>query len=286
MNDNQTAPHPASLGRALKRGFRNAYDSLGYIVFATFISFLCGTAMFSLAVLAVKHLRPGMIGILLFLPAALVSWLCAVGICYYANKVIFGKHPVPADTFEGIKALTVPSLKLFAIDLIISVVLFIDVVFFLGMFGAKGGALFGALGVVAGYVVLIWLMMFMYHLPVLVAQMDMESGLGVKVVLRKSFLLMADNPGFTVGLFIVIIALAIICILPVFVGIAVLFLGAYAFLLTSALHELFIKYDIVEDEPELVDDKWKLPDSWMKRDREQNTESEDQTTDNLGDNDG
>jgi hypothetical protein len=96
--------------------------------------------------------------------------------------------------------------------------------------------------------------MAIYQLPLLVVQLSTESGMGVGVILRKSFLLMADNPGFTLGLFLVIIAFAVLCAIPMFVGFAVLFFGASAFLVTHALRELFIRYGIIEAEPEAADE--------------------------------
>lgn len=254
------------LGLTIRRGFRDGYDNLGYVVFATLISFFLTAIACSVVAVVVraagKLLLP--IQILLAMPVAFVVWLCAIAVYYYVNKTVFHQHPVWADMLTGIRKLFRPGLGLFAIDLIITLVLLGDAVFFLKM---MNGLPFTLMGILCAYLTLVWGMMAMYHLPLLVAQLDMESGPKPGVVLRKSFLLVADNPGFTVAVFLVIIAFAVLCALPAFIGMAVLFLGFSAFLLTHALRELFIRYGIVEDDPEVVDDgKWQLPESWRKRD--------------------
>lgn len=228
----------------------------------------------------------------LALPALLAGWLCAVGVFYYANRSVFHYQASLSDTWHGVRRLLAPALGLFIIDAVITTVLMGDLLLFRQMLAGiadqiaalqKVGGLTSAqelqiqsLGrthlllmavtIVFGYITAAWGMIMMYHLPLLTAQLDMESGPRPKVILRKSVLLAVDNPVFTVALFLVIIAFAVLCALPAFIGMVVLFLGAIAFLLTHALRELFIKYEIVEEEPETVDDKpWHLPDSWMKR---------------------
>lgn len=262
MDDKIIPSRPASLGLALRRGFVATYDHLGYVVFVTFASFVLVSTLLGAAIAAVRTLGQlgGMAKIVLFFPAVIAFWLFAVGVYYYAHKSVHHEYPTLADTWTGIKVLLRPALKLLALDLTVTVLLLGDTFFFLSM---KGGPIFQIVGIVCGYIALVWLMMTMYHLPLLVAQLGMESGPKPVVVVRKSFLLVADNPGFTVGLFLVIIALAVICAVLGFVGMAVFYLGATAFVLTHALRELFIKYGIVEDEPETVEDS-----GWPGSDRQ------------------
>ena len=255
MTDQETTRRPARLNKALRLGFRAAYDSLGYVVGASFAAFVISAlALTLMAWIARRTDAPGLIGLLLALPVMLIAWLSAVGIFYYARKSIYHEHPSIGDTWEGIKRLAAPALALFVIDLLLSVIVLGDLAFFALAFRAKGGIAFAALAVVSAYVSLMWLMMSLYHLPLL------TQGTRVKAVLTKSFLLAADNPGFTAGLFVVIIAFAVLCALPAAIGLVLLFIGAVAFVLTHALRELFIKYGVVEDESEEVDDKpWRLP---------------------------
>ncbi len=261
MSDEQSTRGRASLGRALKHGFRAAYDSMGYVVGASFATFAITGVVLALMGLLSAHVKQlHAFGMLLGLAATPVSWLCAVGLSYYAWKTISHQRPTPSDTFKGIRGLFWPAIALFAVDLVISTVLFGDAVFFALAFRAKGGAIAAGLAMVCAYLALMWSLMCVWHLPLLVAQLEMESGPRVWVILRKSFLLTADNPGFTVGLFVVIIAFAVLCVISAF-GMALVFAGTLAFLLTCSLRELFIKYGIVEEEPEVVEDRpWRLPD--------------------------
>lgn len=266
MSDEQQIIRPASLGRALRKGFRDAYDHLGYVVAASFFTFIIASLVFSLG-WAVYRVIPSAVALLLFIPAVMAIWLWTAGILYYVNKSVFNEHPSIRDTLHGIKVLLLPAILLFIVDFVITTILIGDAYFFFRMAAARKTIAFSMAGVFFASIALIWLMMLQYHLPLLVAQLKMESGPRVGVILRKSFLLLADNLIFTLGLFVVIIAFTALCILPRFIGIVVLYPGVVAFLLTHALRELFIKYGIVEEEPEVVEDKWGLPDSWMKRDR-------------------
>lgn len=259
MTEEQTTLPPARLGRALAKGFRAAYDALGYVVAGSFVTFIICAILLTLGGLAARHINSPL-GILVILPAVFAAWLAEIGMLYFAHKVIYDGHAMISDTWEGIGRLLRPAIALFVVDLAITVLLLGDAAFFLIAFKTRGGAGFAALGALFGYTSLMWLMMSIYHLPVLVAQLEMESGPRVKAVLYKSLLLAMGNPGFTLGFFVVIIAFTALCALPALLGMAVLFLGTVAFLLTSALHELFVKYGVVESEPDAIEDKpWKLP---------------------------
>ena len=267
MNEELTSIRPTSLMRALSKGLRDAYDHMGYVVFTTFLSFLITSLLLSLAVL-VQRKTSGQLWVVLVVLGSFAAWLCAVGVFYYVNKAVFHQHPVLTDTWRGIKTLFRPAALLFIVDFIITLVFVGDVAFFLVLMGSKG-SVFIIIGVLCGYLTLMWLMMAMYHLPLLIAQLSMESGPKPLVILRKSYLIMMDNPTFTVGLFLAIIAIAVLCVLPMLIGMTILFLGVAAFLLTHALRELFIKYGIVEEETDIAQEEpWSLPESWRKRDNQ------------------
>jgi hypothetical protein len=248
---------PARLGWALKRGFRAAYDHLGYVVLVSFVSVLGTVALLGLGWRAAVELRPGMLGAVFFLPAMLFGWLCAVGVFHYADKAVYHEHPTLADTWRGVGRLIVPALGLFVVDLVVMAVLLGDAAFFASM---KSKAVGTVVAVVCLYLAAAWLMAALYHLPLLSAQLRMESGPRPFVIIRKSFLLALGSPGFTVGLAFAIIALAVLCALPAGLGTAMLFAGTAAFLLTHALRELFVRYGVIEEELEVVEDK-----GWPKR---------------------
>ncbi len=215
MNDEMVPSRPASLGLALRRGFGATYDQLGYVVFASFASFVLFSALTGAAFASVRMLgrAGGIAKVGLFFPAIIALWLFAAGVYYYANKSVYHEYPNLVDTWIGIKTLLVPALKLLVLNLMVTVLILGDALFFLNV---KRSLISQVVGVVCGYIAVVWLMMIMYHLPLLVAQLSMESGPRPLIVVRKSFLLMADNPGFTLGLFLVIIALAVICAVPGF----------------------------------------------------------------------
>lgn len=258
MSEKHTYPAQASLSRALKRGTGAAWECLGYVVGVSFAAFLLCAIVLTTTGLIAPHITTGLPSLFLVLPCVLAAWLCAVGVFSYAKKMLYHEQPTPLDTWKGIRKLAGPAIALFTLDLLVSVVLFGDIIFFVLAFKAKGGVTFAALGIISAYITLMWLLMSLYHLPLLVAQLDTESGPRVWMIIKKSFLLAADNPGFTLGLFVVIIAFGALCVITV-LGIALLFLGVTAFLLTSSLRDLYIKYGIITEEPEVVEDKpWRL----------------------------
>ncbi|MEN6355461.1 MAG: hypothetical protein ABFD83_00090 [Armatimonadota bacterium] len=259
MNNDNSVPMRPSLSRAIRKGFIDAYDHLGYVVLVTFITFMLVALVAGL--MSFIWRSPNALNIvkaLSILPALFVAYLCAVGVYYFAGMVVYREHPVLLDTLAGIRRLIKPALKMCVIDTLVTAILVVDFVFFFIMIGSKRNMIFAVPAILIGYATITWLNMMIYHLPLLSSQFLLESNTSIKVILRKSFLLMADNPGFTVSLFLVIIAFAVLCVVPMFIGIAFLFLGASAFLITHALRELFVKYGIVEEEPEIVEDNYKF----------------------------
>jgi len=71
---------------------------------------------------------------------------------------------------------------------------------------------------------------------------------------KKSLLLAAGNLLFTIGLFVVTLGFGILCALSV-IGMLALYVGAVSVLLTHALRELYVRYGVVEEPPEAVEDR-------------------------------
>ncbi len=263
MSNEEATNRKVSLARALKNGFLSAYDHLGYVVFASLICSAVSLAVYSLMVIVAGSLQ-GASRLIILAPVLLVAYIWAGGVFYYANMAVFEKRPAVIDTLRGARKLVVPAIELFLMDGFITAVLLMSAMFFVARMGM--GSPYLATALLSMYLLLIWLILTIYHLPLLAAQLDMESGPKPLVIMRKSFLLTIDNIGFTVGLFVVIIAIVLLCALPGFIGTLAIFLGVISFVLTHALKELFKKYGIVETEAEPVkDDQWRLPESWRKR---------------------
>ena len=254
----------ANLSVAIKKGFRDAYDHLGLTLAVSLITSFVFVILSSLARLSFFS-RP-VYQVSIIIVSSLCAWLCASGAYYFVGKSVYGEHPVLIDFWLGFKRTLTPSIKLYFVDLLITAAALSNIIMFVKLALANSSFSFFIISAFASGITIIWLMMLMYHLPLLVWQLEQESGPGALVILRKSFLLVAGNPAFTVGLFLVIIAFTIICVFSALIGWVTLFLGASAFLLTHATRNLFIKYGIVEDDPEPdLEDKWKLPESWRKR---------------------
>ncbi len=265
MSDNSASGHSANIVKAIRNGFVAAFDHLGFVFISTFATFLLAVGVFALSLFAVYKLGLRIPAYLIYIPSIAVAWLMAVGVFYYANKAVFAIDAAASDLLEGIKKLFIPAILLLLLDGFITVVVFSDKLadaqYFWRNVAGLPGALLPVINMLALFFKILWLMMLLYHLPLLPAQLNMKSGPNPLVILKKSYLLMADNPGFTVVLFVVIIAFAVICALPMRVGFATVFLGAAAFILTHALRELFIKYGVVEEEKEVVEElPWRLPD--------------------------
>lgn len=265
MTEEPVIVRPARLGRALKKGFRAAYDHLGYVVLVSLVSVLGTAVPISLGWTVTVELGLDVLGALFLVLGALFCWLCAVGLFHYADKAVYNEHPSLADTWRGIGRLIGPALALFVIDLVVMAVLLGDAAFFLSI---KSKAVGIVVAVVCLYLATAWALAALYHLPLLSAQLRMESGPRPFVIIRKSFLLALGSPGFTLGLAFAIITLAVLCALPAGVGTAMLFPGTAAFLLTHGLRELFVRYGVVEEEPEVIEDKgWPKGQGTVDRER-------------------
>jgi len=242
---------PASLGNALKRGLGDLYDRLGMSMAGSFIWFLSTSAPIAAGLELAR--RNVFASVPLSAAAAFLLGMPITAGCYeMARRIVTRDDPSLGDLKKGFCELYWPSLKLTLFDLIITGVLLADAAFFLGRMGPLKYVNTGltlAVGTLFIYALLAWLMSALYHMPLLVWQRT-----GTLVILKRGFLLAMDNPGFTMGLLFGMMLLTILCVLTA-VGMAVLFLGAAAILTTNCLRELFIKYGIIEEPPEVVEDR-------------------------------
>lgn len=246
---------PARFGRAMKKGFRDVYDYLGLVVASSLIWSLvwlglaAGWYALSRAVGVSVGLAVGCSAAALIIVAPL-----GAGLCRMAYRIVYRDDPSLLDIPDGFRGLLLPSWALAGINAAVTVVLIADAAFFFGAFGPFRGSWVGfALGALCLYLLLVWLMTALYHLPVLAAQRPMGQRRGAVAVIKKSFVLAAHNPGFTIGLFVVTLGLGILCALSV-IGMLILYAGAVSIILTHALRELFVRYEIVEESRETVED--------------------------------
>ncbi len=136
-------------------------------------------------------------------------------------------------------------MKLATLDLVITAVMALEAAFFL----VQKSKVMQVAGVITAYILLLWLLAMLWHGPFLI-----RENRRTVIILKKSALLLLDNPVFTVGAFFVTIATGLI-LTATGIG-AVLALGGFLSCLAVRLHrELLKKYEIVEDEPEVIEDE-------------------------------
>ncbi len=135
-------------------------------------------------------------------------------------------------------------MKLATFDFVITAVMALDAAFFL----LQKSRVMQVAGVITAYILLLWLLAMLWHGPFLIRENRRTA-----VILKKSALLTLDNPVFTAGAFFVTITAGLI-LAATGIG-AVLALGGFVSCLAVRLHrELLKKYEIVEDEPEVIED--------------------------------
>lgn len=252
---------PTRFGKAVKKGFSDSYDRLGPMIAASLIWTVAVAVPLSIGwEIQRRTAASGLWFILAGLVAAiLVGTPVLAGIFRMAYKIAYHGDPGLGDIWSGARELLRPSLGLALINIGVITMLVVDAIFFMGLFGPFKGSLISSLvGILFLYLLAAWMMTALYHLPVLVAQRPMGQREGAVAAIRKSLLLAAHNPGFTFGFFVVILGFGILCAASVF-GMLILFAGTVSVLLTHALRELYIRYKVVEDKPEIVEDKgWEL----------------------------
>jgi hypothetical protein len=255
-NEEQTGLPRARLGLALKKGFRDTYDYLGLVIGSTLISgFLVLASMFLRQLLA-GHVAGLWADIGWFAAIVLVGAPFLAGVFRMGYKIVYRDDPGLGDLVSGFRELLLGSWALAGINVFVVGMLLVDAAFFFGILGPlKGNVIGHALGALILYVLLMWCMMAMYQLPALAAQGPLGQRRGAVAAVKKSFLFVAHNPGFTIGLFVAILGFGILCILSV-IGMLILSVGAASILLTHATRELFIRYGVVEEPEVPKDDSW------------------------------
>lgn len=238
------------LGHAFKRAAGDYYDRLGLTALASALMIaplLIAAAAANAAERLVGSLAAGLVLVAAGWFGAWFAWtanlLVAVRIAAYEDP---GLDALP-DVF---RTYGVGVLKLAALDMAITGVMALDAGFFL-----MGRSVpMQAAGIVTAYLLLLWLTTMLWHGPFLVRENRRTA-----VILKKSALLLLDNPLFTAGAFFVTIAAGAV-LAATGIG-AVLAVGSFLACFSVRAHrELLKKYEIVVDEPDVVEDRgWPAP---------------------------
>ncbi len=152
-----------------------------------------------------------------------------------------------ADFWRGALRLFGPATRLGLIHLAVSLLLAINLWFYLHV-----GRLFGGLAALfCLYVLLIWGLMAVYHFPLLAAQ---EAGVfdeperrarrGAFAVLRRAFYLALGSPFYSLGLFAVTLLVSVALFMTVAL-MPLIWLGLTAIVTTQATRALLIQYGVL-----------------------------------------
>lgn len=232
--------------KILKKSFVDSYDYLSLTILSS--SLATGIALVFLTILRFtpfgKYPPFFFIGVLIlyiFLICPIIAGAYAV-----SKKIVTHDDPSPRDIFTASREFLFPAWKLGSLQILITMLLVIVIWFYF----THGGIVFKIAGIAFSYLMLFWMLSSIYHFPVLIEQRP-----GVVIVIKRGFLLLMDNVGFTVSFFFVIILFACICT-ATFVGLALLYLGVFSMLTTRMTRVLFQKYGLIEPEvePEIVED--------------------------------
>lgn len=249
--------------RLLRKWLASCYEYLGLVLVLSLVAF--GVTLSCLALvnsLARTNLVLGFVS-----GSALYAFLYAplgAGVCYSARKILTRDDPVALDFLHGFRELFTPALRLGLARMLIYTLLITNVWFYL----SRPNIVLKTLGILFLYLLLIWIVSTIYHGPMLVEQRP-----GALQVVKRSLLLVLDNLGFTFGLFSVIILLALFCAVTV-LGLPLLSFGMMSVLQVVAVRALFVKYGVLEPEPEPAevapDDSWSLDDARFRTETENN----------------
>ena len=166
------------------------------------------------------------------------------GLFALARRITDGEHVSLADFFLGFRADFLPALKVGSFTLAAVLLLWVNVDFYshLGGWATLPGMLLAAVMIWAGA----FLLLMHVHAHALIARGDVA----LRTVLRKSALLVLDNIGYSVGVSIQALSVAVISLVTG-AG-AVLVLGSFVALLLSCGHrELLKRY--FPDSPEAIE---------------------------------
>lgn len=239
------APYRPSFLRVLRQSVVALYDHLGLVVTTNLIWVVAGgiaVAASSGAISAVG--RPGVV---VGIPIALVGWAAAnAGMWYVVHRMANRQDVALADVLAGVRGHFTTSLGLVAVHMFGVMLLAANVLFY--AYQSKKHTWAGPISV-------FWLCVLGYFLTVMLYAYPfvMTQRVGTWAAVKKSALVAADNPGFTLMLGLVAGVWAVSGAAPLFaqsrlaIGLAVLILAscyatAVALLASHALAALLRKY--------------------------------------------
>jgi len=240
------APYRPSVVRTLRKSVADAWLYLALFVGVNVIwVVLLGLPLGALGRLA---LRP----IVAIIGIAMTVLTVAVGnaiLFHVTNRIAHG-DACARDLWRTVTDHFAASLAMLVIIAAIAALAIFNVHFYLRVLPAS--PLWRIIGIIWGYVVIMFALAMAYSYPLLV-----DQGCGAWSAMRRSTLLFLDNPGYTLGLagallaWTFVVILPVLTAVPVLVGLSALVLcfieaGFVALVANNALLELTRKYETQE----------------------------------------
>lgn len=254
---------PARLLPALRDGIRQTWDRLGLVMAVT----ATWTALL-LIPLSVASLLPASVPLparyaILLLVTALIGSVPTAGAFAVAQRIAERREAAYADFWrEGFRHLG-PALRLSLIQQAGLALFAVNFWFYLAMGGMAGRIA----SILCLYLFVFFLMMCLYHWPLLIAQ---ESGVfdepdrrakrGAWAVLRRAFFLALGRPFYALGLLIALLLVSALLFATLALP-ALLWIGSIAMLATYATRALLVQYEVLpapQIEEPVPDEKFRI----------------------------
>lgn len=252
--------------RALMQGLRGAYDYLGTVLVASALwiglALLLGVGGSSLLWQAATSRGAGTVLFWLLggvAAAGIGTGPLTAALFEHSRRLLCHDDPCWWELPRSVSRLWRRGLALAGLQMLVSLILAVDSLFFLG----QRAALLRGIGASCLYPILFWWGLSILQWP-LAAECPADS---LWQVVKKSFLLLLDNLGYVSALTAVVLLFTAVCfvgplgglglILRPLGGLGLIFLwaGSMAFIQTAALRELLPKYGLLtapsEDRKEL-----------------------------------
>lgn len=235
----------AKMLKTLLLGFKLAWERAGLVILISLAWSITVTATLSTSRF-VTH--PSLGVILIFVYAAALIGTIPLLAGFLLTHLVASREDISfAILRQKIWEMILPALRLTCVQIMAMQLLFLTFWFYFRL----PGLLTKGVCVLTVYLTLFFLMMAIYHWPVLVAQ---ESGVfdapgkkakrGVRAVLRRCFFIVMARPLYAVGLLAAISFVSVV----LFVTIALpplLWVGLIAMLLTSAVRALLVQFVVL-----------------------------------------
>ena len=224
--------------KVLKKWLADSYEHLGLVLMCSFAWF--GITLGGVALITSLRSHPALVIGLLAGFWVIVVAPATSAVFFLAKKMVTRDEPSLLDLVLGFRQFLTPSWMLGLAQVFLTLMIAVNAWFYL----THGGIALRILGVLAMYVLIIWMMSAIYHFPVLI-----EQRAGTFKIMKRGFLLALDNPGFTAGVFLAIILLTCFSAATL-LGLPLLYMGMLSILETRALRAVFVRYELLQPEKE------------------------------------